>query len=89
MRFRRAPVPSSSTFVHAWHDENWMDQRAKTDPHNGPVSIYEVHASSWRKDVKNYRELADKLVPYVQKGRFHPCGIHAAGRASLRLAIAG
>ncbi len=18
--------------VHAWHDENWMDQRAKTDP---------------------------------------------------------
>ncbi len=31
--------------VDAWHDENWMDQRAKTDPHNGPVSIYEVHAS--------------------------------------------
>ena len=56
--------------VHAWHDENWMDQRAKTDPHNGPVSIYEVHASSWRKDVKNYRELADKLVPYVQKEGF-------------------
>ena len=54
--------------VHAWHDENWMDQRAKTDPHNGPVSIYEVHASSWRKDVKNYRELADKLVPYSLLG---------------------
>lgn len=58
--------------VHAWHDENWMDQRAKTDPHNGPVSIYEVHASSWRKDVKNYRRTGRQAGPLRPEGRFHP-----------------
>lgn len=52
---------------HEWADQDWMEARAATDPHQGPVSIYEVHANSWRKDVHNYRELADKLVPYVQK----------------------
>lgn len=29
-----------------------------------------MNASSWRKDVNDYRELADKLVPYVQKEGF-------------------
>ncbi|MEE1295335.1 MAG: 1,4-alpha-glucan branching protein GlgB [Bifidobacterium sp.] len=54
-----------STFK--WNDQDWMAKRAASDPHQGPVSIYEVHANSWRKDVHNYRELADQLVPYVQK----------------------
>ncbi|MUH59014.1 1,4-alpha-glucan branching protein GlgB [Bifidobacterium canis] len=53
-----------------WDDDAWMTKRAKTDPHQGPVAIYEVHANSWRNDVHNYRELADKLVPYVQKMGF-------------------
>ncbi|WP_291534785.1 GlgB N-terminal domain-containing protein, partial [Bifidobacterium sp. UBA6881] len=55
---------------HVWRDDVWMKRRAATNPHNGPVSIYEVHASSWRKDVADYRELADKLVPYVRKEGF-------------------
>ncbi|KFI65818.1 glycogen branching protein [Bifidobacterium cuniculi] len=53
--------------THEWEDADWMARRAQRDPHQGPVSIYEVHANSWRKDVHNYRELADQLVPYVQK----------------------
>ena len=56
--------------THEWDDADWMAERAASDPHNGPVSIYEVNASSWRKDVNDYRELADKLVPYVQKEGF-------------------
>ncbi|MCH9276969.1 1,4-alpha-glucan branching protein GlgB [Bifidobacterium amazonense] len=56
--------------VHHWDDAAWMDKRAKTNPHDGPVSIYEVHAGSWRKDVHDYRDLADKLVPYVEEEGF-------------------
>ncbi|MCQ5009636.1 hypothetical protein NE557_08225, partial [Bifidobacterium animalis] len=50
-----------------WNDSDWMAKRAKTDPHQGPVAIYEVNANSWRDDVHSYRELSDKLVPYVAK----------------------
>ncbi|MFC2697258.1 MAG: 1,4-alpha-glucan branching protein GlgB [Bifidobacterium dentium] len=72
-RSHEIPPRTGSVVVdseHEWHDEAWMVKRAVTDPHNGPVSIYEVHAGSWRKDVHNYRELADKLVPYVAEEGF-------------------
>ena len=54
----------------AWDDKTWMDHRKRTNPHDGPVSIYEVHAGSWKKGIKNYRELADQLVDYVAKEGF-------------------
>lgn len=60
---RTGSIVVDSTYQ--WNDDVWMDKRGKSNPHDGPVSIYEVHAGSWRKDVSNYRELADKLVPYV------------------------
>lgn len=69
-RSHEVPPRTGSIVVestHEWHDGGWMKRRAESDPHQGPVSIYEVHANSWRKDVHDYRELADKLVPYVQK----------------------
>ncbi len=72
-RSHEIPPATGSVVVdskHEWHDQEWMERRAATDPHNGPVAIYEVNALSWRKDVNNYRELADKLVPYVQKMGF-------------------
>ena len=72
-RSHEIPPATGSIVVdskHEWHDEEWMARRAATDPHNGPVAIYELNALSWRKDVNNYRELADKLVPYVQKMGF-------------------
>ena len=72
-RSHEIPPATGSVVVdskHEWHDEEWMERRASTDPHNGPVTIYELNALSWRKDVNNYRELADKLVPYVQKMGF-------------------
>ena len=72
-RSHEIPPATGSVVVdskHEWHDEEWMERRAATDPHNGPVTIYELNALSWRKDVNNYRELADKLVPYVQKMGF-------------------
>jgi 1,4-alpha-glucan branching enzyme len=53
-----------------WHDQEWLERRAKTDWLRVPVSIYEVHLGSWKrpKDGRtffNYRELAESLADYV------------------------
>ncbi len=51
-----------STYV--FEDDVWMQARAAGDPHNGPMSVYEVHLGSWRQGL-SYRELAEQLVEYV------------------------
>jgi 1,4-alpha-glucan branching enzyme len=30
-----------------WQDETWIQQRRQRDPHDQPISVYELHASSW------------------------------------------
>ena len=57
-----ASVVTSTAY--AWQDGDWMNTRAATNPHNGPVSIYEVHLGSWRQG-ESYRDLAEHLVNYV------------------------
>ena len=42
-----------------------MEPRAARDPHNSPMSVYEVHLGSWRLGL-GYRELAKELVEYVK-----------------------
>ncbi|CAB4610857.1 MAG: 1,4-alpha-glucan branching protein GlgB [Actinobacteria bacterium] len=59
-----ASIVTEST--HAWKDKTWMSVRAKRDALSSPMSIYELHAGSW-KHAMNYRELADELIPYVQQ----------------------
>lgn len=57
--------------THDWNDDAWMAHRQATNPHDGPVSIYEVHAGSWRQGL-DYRGLAEELVEYlVQEGFTH------------------
>jgi 1,4-alpha-glucan branching enzyme len=60
--------PASASVVHhsrhEWGDGEWMQRRAQTDPHTGPMSVYEVHLASWRQGL-SYRELADQLVAYL------------------------
>lgn len=51
--------------TYAFQDGDWMAQRAKSDPHNAPMSVYEVHLGSWRPGL-SYVELAKELVEYVQ-----------------------
>lgn len=48
-----------------FHDNQWMAQRAESDPHNSPMSVYEVHLGSWRPGL-DYRQLASELVEYVK-----------------------
>ncbi len=57
-----ASVVVESTYT--WHDAEWLAARSASDPHHGPISIYEVHLGSWRPGL-GYRELADQLTEYV------------------------
>jgi len=66
--------PKSASIVYElstyqWADAQWMDQRAKKNYLNEPVSTYEVHLGSWMRGPLNsflsYRELANVLVEYV------------------------
>lgn len=49
---------------YSFGDDTWMQERKTKDPHNGPMSVYEVHLGSWRLGL-NYRQLAEQLVEYV------------------------
>ncbi|XAS64599.1 1,4-alpha-glucan branching enzyme [Micrococcaceae bacterium Sec5.8] len=51
--------------AYAFKDAEWMESRAGRDPHNSPMSVYEVHLGSWRVGL-SYRELAKELVEYVK-----------------------
>ncbi|EHM95546.1 1,4-alpha-glucan-branching enzyme [Actinomyces sp. oral taxon 849 str. F0330] len=71
---RATEVPPATASVvtdqfHEWGDQDWMAKRATTDPHNGPMSIYEVHIGSWRQGL-GFRGLAEELVPYVKEAGF-------------------
>ncbi|SDP30719.1 1,4-alpha-glucan branching enzyme [Nakamurella panacisegetis] len=54
-----ASVVTTSSYT--WTDDAWMEQRRAADHLAGPMSIYEIHAGSWRTDI-GYREMADALV---------------------------
>lgn len=55
-----------------WKDTNWMQERGKHNSLNAPMSVYEIHMGSWKRDPNNndrrltYREVADTLVPYIK-----------------------
>ena len=55
-----------------WSDGEWMESRRDDGiGHSSPVSIYEVHLGSWRRQADegnrhlSYLELAETLLPYV------------------------
>jgi 1,4-alpha-glucan branching enzyme len=50
-RFTEVPPATASivgTAAHEWDDAEWMRARATRDPHNSPMSVYEMHLGSWR-----------------------------------------
>ena len=54
-----------------WADKDWLAKRQQWQWLNEPMSIYEVHAGSWRRhedgSFLSYSELAEQLIPYVKK----------------------
>ncbi|WP_439144821.1 1,4-alpha-glucan branching protein GlgB [Virgibacillus profundi] len=61
-------TPDPSTFM--WTDQDWQEKKQSFDSHASPISIYEVHLGSWNTkesgEFYTYRELAGRLIPYVQ-----------------------
>nr|MBA3528411.1 1,4-alpha-glucan branching enzyme [Propionibacteriaceae bacterium] len=57
-----ASIVYESQYV--WGDDQWLWFRGEAKPHAEPMSIYEVHIGSWRKDL-TYVQLAKELVEYV------------------------
>jgi 1,4-alpha-glucan branching enzyme len=75
LAFRAEGLPGTGSIVHRhhheWGDQAWMERRAHTDAWTAPLSIYEVHLGSWRRDPaepdreRTFRELAPELAAYA------------------------
>ncbi|MEL6813713.1 MAG: 1,4-alpha-glucan branching protein GlgB [Cyanobacteria bacterium J06598_3] len=84
---RPATASIVADLAYTWNDDTWLAKRTSTNPQESPVSVYEVHLSSWLHEsvekspehgpvvpagdksgarFLTYRELADRLIPYVQ-----------------------
>jgi 1,4-alpha-glucan branching enzyme len=56
---------------HEWTDDEWLERRAQGDRLHEPMSIYEVHLGSWRRNPLednrplSYAELGEELADYV------------------------
>jgi 1,4-alpha-glucan branching enzyme len=71
-----AEVPPATASVvhharHVWRDDAWLERRRAESQLDRPISIYEVHLGSWRRNSLEgnrsltYLELADELGAYV------------------------
>ncbi len=69
--------PNSASVVtrldgYHWSDGEWMERRRQQNVFASPLSIYEVHLGSWKREEKNgwgflnYRDLAHQLVEYAK-----------------------
>jgi 1,4-alpha-glucan branching enzyme len=67
-----APASASKawTLDYPWGDKEWMASRAKRNAMDAPMSAYELHLGSWRRDANNalptYRDIAQPLAEYMQ-----------------------
>jgi 1,4-alpha-glucan branching enzyme len=58
--------------LHLWQDGAFMAERWRRNDREAPISVYEVHLPSWRRNLAEggryltYRELAEELVPYAR-----------------------
>lgn len=63
-----------------WKDSEWMKERARSNYKRKPMSIYEVHLGSWKRNLNeeseypknewgflNYRQLVHELVDYAKE----------------------
>ena len=72
---RAEVAPASASIVHRsehiWRDADWQEQRRAGEPLAAPMSVYEVHLGSWRRDparpdeALDYGALAGQLADYV------------------------
>ena len=75
--FRSELRPKTGSIVcdierYEWKDAAWVQARERHNWLEAPVSIYEVHLGSWRRNGAHYgwlsySELADQLIPYMKQ----------------------
>ena len=80
LRAEFAPRTASVTHhigTHEWQDDAWMTHRQERGTVlDVPMTIYEVHAGSWRRNPieglrsLNWRELTNELIPYLTRMGF-------------------
>jgi 1,4-alpha-glucan branching enzyme len=75
--FMEQPPKTASIVVnldrYQWGDHDWVSRRTQHQALDRPISIYEVHLGSWRREPDEkwglryltYREMAQQLIPYV------------------------
>jgi len=74
-------APSTASVVASpepvrWRDARWMEKRASTNVLDRAISIYEVHAGSWLREMTDggrsldWFELSQRLIPYVKEMGF-------------------
>ena len=70
--FEKRPGNSSRVedpFSYSWSDSEWMRKRSKRNCFESPMSIYELHATSWTRkgdDFHSWNDLGDWLIPYIK-----------------------
>lgn len=74
--------PKTGTLVfdqnaYEWNDLQWISEgRTKANAQNKPISVYEVHLGSWRRNTLEnnrwltYREMAEELPAYLIENQF-------------------
>ena len=61
---------------YTWGDRSWMQTRGARIALDAPISVYEVHLGSWRRDPADpqrflgYAEVAEPLIRHVQAAGF-------------------
>jgi 1,4-alpha-glucan branching enzyme len=62
------------TGTYAWSDDEWMARRARRDPYQSPMAIYEVHLGSWRRHADGswltYAEAGELLATHCRRFGF-------------------
>jgi 1,4-alpha-glucan branching enzyme len=75
IRQETPPKTASVTWdsEYEWGDREWMETRAARNASNAPISVYEVHLGSFRREGGNapgYREMAEPLAAWVKETGF-------------------
>ena len=77
---RQAELPPRTASIvaprltHAWRDDGWMKGRHDRQQKDKPVSVYEVHVSSWLRthdhQVSTWDDAIERLIPHATKMGF-------------------
>lgn len=63
-------------FDYKWEDDHWMRERENKQAAKAPMSIYEMHVGSWKREWEeagrslSYKELAERLSDYLVRMNF-------------------